>query len=415
MPMVLAKLDIALPTVTLDNGAFIGTTSDGINKFLGIPFAQPPVGDLRFRLPRGLGPYTGMHNASTFGHPCPQQAFPAINSLTTFPKQTADFLLKFNLSATTPDSEDCMEIVHLRLITNDTHHTHHDAGLTLNVFAPAVAEPGANLPVVAWIYGGGFEVGTTENPNATEIVLRSIELGEPIIYASMNYRVSAFGFLASKEVKDAGVGNLGLHDQRMALSWIQKYIGAFGGDPTKVTITGDITQGQPYYDDVVNRTGCSGSSDTLSCLRTVPYVTLKAAVGDSPSIFSYQSVALAWQPRVDGVFLTHSPQKLVLDGKVADIPFVTGDCDDEGTMFALPSLNITTGAELHDYLSRTILSGASSEEIDELLKLYPQDATQGSPFDTGEQNAITPQFKRIAAIIGDIEFQAPRRFFLEYS
>jgi acetylcholinesterase len=54
-----------------------------------------------------------------------------------------------------------------------------------------------------------------------------------------------------------------------------------------------------------------------------------------------QSVALAWQPRVDGVFLTHSPQKLVLDGKVADIPFVTGDCDDEGTMFALPSLNIT--------------------------------------------------------------------------
>ncbi|KAH9970751.1 Alpha/Beta hydrolase protein [Lactifluus volemus] len=426
--MALASLEIASPTVTLDCGVFIGTTSDGINKFLGIPYAQPPVGDLRFRLPQELRPYTGIHNASIFGHSCPQQPISQLD-LKRLPKEAADYILKLKFSGVTPGGEDC---------------------LTVNVVTPAVAEPGANLPVVAWIYGGGFEVGTTEIYNASRIVLRSIELGEPIVYVSMNYRLSAFGFLASQEVKDAAVGNLGLHDQRMALSWIQKYIGAFGGDPTKVTIwgesagaasvslqmltndgnpnglfraafmqsgfltpVGDMAHGQPYYDDLVNRTGCSGSCDTLSCLRTVPYATLKAAVDDSPSFLGYQSVAVAWQPRVDGVFLTHSPQKLVLDGKVADIPFITGDCDDEGTMFALSSLNITTSADLHEYIATIILPDARREEIDKLLMLYPQDITQGSPFDTGEQNAITPQFKRNAAILGDIVFQAPRRFFLQ--
>ncbi|KAH9970734.1 carotenoid ester lipase precursor [Lactifluus volemus] len=434
MPMVIANLEVRVssPIVTLDSGSFIGTTSNGINNFLGIPFAQPPVGDLRFRLPQELGPYTGMHNASTFGYPCPQQALPPFN-LSALPKETAAFIQSLNnfsgTTAGTTDSEDC---------------------LTLNVLSPAIAEPGANLPVVAWIYGGGFEDGSTGIYNATEIVLRSIKLGEPIIYVSMNYRVSAFGFLASQEVKDAGVGNLGLHDQRMALGWIQKYICAFGGDPTKVTIwgesagaisvalhmvandgnsdglfraafmqsgsppsTGDITLGQPFYDDLVNSTGCSGSSDTLSCLRTVPYLTLKAAVDSTPSLFDYQSLALTWQPRVDGIFLTHSPQKLVLDGKVADIPFITGDCDDEGTLFSLSSLNITTSAELHGYIATRILPLASSEEVDKLLELYPQNITQGSPFGTGEQNAITPQFKRIAAILGDIIFQSTRRFFLQ--
>ncbi|KAH9970733.1 carotenoid ester lipase precursor [Lactifluus volemus] len=432
MPMVLANLEVASPTVTLDSGSFTGTTSNGINNFLGIPFAQPPVGDLRFRLPQELGPYTGIHNASTFGHSCPQQAIRPFN-LTALPKEAADFVqnVKFSSGTTTitTDSEDC---------------------LTLNVVAPAFAEPGANLPVVAWIYGGGFEIGSTGIYNASEIVLRSIELGEPIIYVSMNYRVSAFGFLASQEVKDAGIGNLGLHDQRMALGWIQKYICAFGGDPTKVTIwgesagalsvalhmvtndgnsdglfraafmqsgsplsTGDITLGQPFYDDLVNSTGCSGSSDTLSCLRMVPYVTLKAAMDSTPSFLDYQSLALTWQPRVDGIFLTHSPQNLVLDGKVVDIPFITGDCDDEGTLFALSSLNITTSAELHDYIATIILPRASSEEVDKLLELYPQNITQGSPFGTGEQNAITSQFKRVAALLGDISFQAPRRFFLQ--
>ncbi|KAF9232324.1 Alpha/Beta hydrolase protein [Melanogaster broomeanus] len=138
-------------------------------------------------------------------------------------------------------------------------------GLTLNVIAPADATPESKLPIVVWIYGGAFEIGATEQ---------------------------------------AGVGNLGLHDQRLALYWVQKYIGAFRGYPTKVTIAGaisialhmvtnsgnsdglfraafmqsgspffvgDIAHGQKHYEALVDETGCSTASDTLQCLREAPY------------------------------------------------------------------------------------------------------------------------------------------------
>jgi len=266
----------------------------------------------------------------------------------------------------------------------------------------------------------------------------------------VQFSLSAFGFLASQEVKDAGVGNLGLQDQRLALHWVQKYIGAFGGDPTKVTIwgdsagaisaalhmltnggnpdglfraafmqsgspipVGDITNGQVYYDALVDETGCSSASDTLQCLREVPYETLLAAVNQSPGIFSFQSLVLAWMPRVDGVFLTDDPQYLVQQGSVADVPFVTGDCDDEGTVFSFSTLNITTDAQLEEYLRTYWLPDAPLTTIQELMRYYPADITQGSPFDTGVLNALTPQFKRIAAFQGDAVFQAPRRFFLQ--
>ncbi|KAI9457437.1 carotenoid ester lipase precursor, partial [Lactarius psammicola] len=416
----------APPIVTLDNGKFIGTTVDGVNKFLGIPFAKPPVGDLRLRLPQASDPYSGTHNATAFGLSCPQQAT-TLDIPKGLPQETIDFFLK-NPGTALPDGEDC---------------------LTLNVVAPAHARHDSKLPVVVWIFGGGFEVGASSLYDGGVIVNRSIALKEPVVYVGINYRLSALGFLASQEVKDAGLGNLGLHDQRIALRWIQKYIHVFGGDSSKVTIwgqsagsisisfqmlanggnteglfhaafmqsgsplpVGDITNGQKYYDELVKRTDCSGSSDTLACLREAPYEKLKAAMDSSPSIFAYQSLALAWLPRVDGVFLADNPQRLVQQGKVARIPFVAGECDDEGTSFSLSQLNVTTDAQLRDYLSEFFLANITDAEMDKLLTLYPEDVTQGSPYDTGTQNAFSPQFKRIAALLGDIVFQAPRRLFL---
>ncbi|KAG7088892.1 hypothetical protein E1B28_012837 [Marasmius oreades] len=296
---------------------------------------------------------------------------------------------------------------------------------------------------------GGFEVGSPQMYDGAVIVERSIALGQPVIYVSMNYRLTAFGFLAGKEVKAAGVGNLGLHDQREALRWIQKYISPFGGDPTKVTIwgesagamsvslqmladggdtkglfraafmqsgspppVGDITDGQKYYDALVQGTGCAGSSDTLACLRTVPYKRLKAAINDSPHILSYQSLNLAWLPRADGVFLSDTPQKLVQQGKVAQIPIVSSDCEDEGTLFSLSILNVTDEGQIRTYLKTNFFPTISDADLDTLLQAYPQDLTQGSPYDTGFLNALSPQFKRFASFQGDALFQAPRRFFL---
>ncbi|KAI0060458.1 carotenoid ester lipase precursor [Artomyces pyxidatus] len=416
------------PTVKLDNGTFTGVASGSVNKFLGIPFAQPPVGDLRFRLPQANKPYTGVQTATAFGPSCPQQSF-TLPIPGVLAQEAVDFLVNSIYDIVIPDSEDC---------------------LTINVVAPATASPASKLPVVAWIFGGGFEIGSTSTYDGGIIVERSIQLGEPVVYVSMNYRLSAFGFLASQEVKEAGVGNLGLQDQRQALRWIQKYIGAFGGDPTKVTIwgesagaisvamhlltnggnteglfragfmqsgspipVGDISGGQPYYDALVRGTGCSGSSDTLQCLRDAPYASLKSAMDDTPGIFAYQSLVLAWLPRADGVFLTAPPQQLVLQGSVANVPIISGDCDDEGTLFSLSTLNVTTDQQLQDYLSQIYLPNATTAEIEHLLELYPEDITEGSPFDTGILNALTPQFKRLAALQGDVVFQAPRRFFLQ--
>ncbi|KAK7688543.1 hypothetical protein QCA50_008081 [Cerrena zonata] len=174
---------------------------------------------------------------------------------------------------------------------------------------------------------------------------------------------------------------------------------------------GDITDGQQYYDALVQQTGCSNSTDTLTCLREVPFEQLMIAVNASPSIMSFQSIILAWVPRADGIFMPDSFQRALIDGKVADVPLITGDVDDEGTIFSLAALNISTDEDFRKYTHTIFFPQASPENIDTLARLYPEDPALGSPFDTGFEGAFTPQFKRTSAFIGDLIFQGPRRFF----
>lgn len=419
------------PTVTLDNATFTGLASGAVNKFLGIPYAQPPIGDLRFRLPQPIPPYnaSASQSVTAYGFSCPQQKGGNTPNITALPPATIALLLSTVGSSMTTANESC---------------------LTVNVITPATATSTSKLPVVIWIYGGGFEVGSSSSNDGSVVVNRSLALNEPIIHVSMNYRLSTFGFLPGKEVKAAGVGNLGLQDQREAMRWVQKYISQFGGDPTKVTIWGesagsisvglhmvandgnneglfrgafmesgsptpasDITNGQPYFDAIVSETGCSAATDKLACLRTVPYANLTAAMNASPGTYSYQSLRLAWTPRVDGVFLTQNPQLLIAAGKVADVPMISGDCDDEGTLFSLSTLNITTTAQLKQYLQTIWFPQASSIAVNGILNLYPDNPVLGSPFGTGTNNSLSAQFKRIAAFQGDAVFQAPRRYFLQ--
>ncbi|EGN97860.1 hypothetical protein SERLA73DRAFT_109097 [Serpula lacrymans var. lacrymans S7.3] len=418
----------APPLVQLDNATFTGVNSGNVSKFLGIPFAQAPVGNLRFQLPQPHPSYVGDHAASEYSIACPQQAI-RIPAMKGVPAYAVDSVVQSFGDLASPAGEDCLYI---------------------NVIAPANVTSMSKLPVVLWIFGGGFQGGSASSANGSVIVERSLELNEPVIYVSMNHRLVSFGFLASQEVKDAGVGNLGLQDQREAMRWVQKYISSFGGDPTKVTLwgqssgaisvslqmltnggdteglfraaymqsgspipVGDITKGQTYYDFLVDQTGCSGALDTLQCLREVPYDILKSAVDRTPNIFSYQSLVLAWVPRADGNFLMDDPQKLVQQGSVANIPIISGDCDDEATMFSFSTLNITTNDQVYEYIKSYFLPNAPSENVTTLLEMYPQNVTEGSPFNTGYLNVITPQFKRLAALQGDGTFQGPRRFFLQ--
>ncbi|PPQ78599.1 hypothetical protein CVT26_005317 [Gymnopilus dilepis] len=386
-----------------------------------MPFAAPPyvfplfdpfnayrcsVGNLRFSPPQPPVAFRGVRQATSFGAACFQQAFSLIDINVTVLETIAPELGGLSTAVTGSVSEDC---------------------LFINVVTPSNVPKDKKLPVLFWIYGGGFETGDTSITPGNPLVSRSIAIGEPVVYVSANYRLNAFGFLPGKEVKAAGLGNIGLRDQRFAMEWIQQHITAFGGDPTKVTIWGesagavsvglhlvinngnpgglfhgavmesgsplglnDIEFGQSFFDQLVTDTGCTGSNDPIACLRTVPFDEIGAAVNLSNNIFSFSSINIVWNPTV---------------------PLITGDCDDEGTLFSLSTLNITTNTEFLEYMESNYNFPAN--RLASVGQAYPSDVRQGSPFDTGTANAITPQFKRLAAIQGDYFFQAPRRFFLK--
>ncbi|KII88128.1 hypothetical protein PLICRDRAFT_140103 [Plicaturopsis crispa FD-325 SS-3] len=418
--------DSAAPLVHLEYGTFAGASANSTDSFLGIPFAQPPVGNLRFRHPVPPKFSPGVRNATSYSNACSQQSVvttgQSIPNIPGFDFSSMEWSLGVNAS------EDC---------------------LYLNVIRPSGISESAKLPVVVWIYGGGFSSGSTSIYSGVPLVERSVALGEPVIYVSMNYRLNAFGFLASKEVKEAGVGNLGLHDQRFALQWVQRHIPLFGGDPSKVILWGesagaisvadhivtndgdnaglfrgavlqsgfawpttDIEVGQSVYDGLVASTNCTAARSTLDCLRAAPYDALMRAVNATPADFGYTSLNLTWVPRVDGGFLQRTPRESLEAGKYSKVPVIGADCDDEGTLFSLFSTNVTTNQTFVEYVRDVYLPGANDTELAQIAAAYPGDPSAGSPFDTGAANAVTPEFKRIAAFQGDFGFQAPRRLML---
>jgi len=191
------------PVVRVDGGEVQGVVDDGVASFKGIPFAAPPVGDLRWRPPQPLAPWTGVRQAAEFGADCMQGRFgppPAPGA-----------------PAVRMPSEDC---------------------LYLNVWRPASAAPGAKLPVMVWIYGGGFTGGSSSSPNTSGSQFAK----QGVILVAANYRVGRFGFFAfpalSRERPDEIKGNYAYMDQIAALQWVKRNIAAFGGDPNNVTIFG---------------------------------------------------------------------------------------------------------------------------------------------------------------------------------
>ncbi|KAF7783931.1 CAZyme family CE10 [Agaricus bisporus var. burnettii] len=429
------------PTVTLDQATVNGVSASGVQQFLGIPYASPPVNELRFAPPQSVTSYNGTINATTFGYSCPQQNASLTSSFFKLPDQEGTVVtmkvdqrwadVDFDDDEAPPENEDC---------------------LTLNVMRPENTTQSSNLPVVIWIVGGGFETGTTQYSaeDDAKLVQRSTQLGQPMIFVSMNYRVSGWGFLSSQETKNVNGTNVGLKDQRTAIEWVNKYIGNFGGNSSRVTLwgqsagaissslhmlhnngnpdglfsgafmqsgapipVGNYTGGQPWYDQLVNQTNCTGSGDTLDCLRKVPYEEMKTVINRTPSYYSYLSLDLVWVPRADGDFIADNPQRLVEEGSVANIPFVSGNVADEGTVFALSSLNVTSDDEFREWLKFSYMSDVPDQNVSDVMELYPSDPSAGSPFNTSIFNAITSQYKRSAALQGDLVFQAPRRFFVQ--
>jgi len=195
---------LAAAPVKTESGLVSGVVADGVQSWKGIPFAAPPVGDLRWRAPRPAAAWTGVREAKAYANDCMQLPFPSDAA-----------------PLGTPPAEDC---------------------LNLNVWAPE--KPAApKLPVMVWIHGGGFVNGGS----SPAVYDGSHFARRGIVFVSFNYRLGRFGFFAhpalSKETPEGPLGNYGYLDQIAALQWVQRNIAAFGGDPKNVTLFGESAGG----------------------------------------------------------------------------------------------------------------------------------------------------------------------------
>ena len=343
-------------------------------------------------------------------------------------------------------------------------HSDEDC-LTLNVQRPAVGDDSSSdplLPVLFWIFGGSFEQGSTRSYDAESMLVEAIDYGSPFVFVAANYRLGGFGFLAGKEVKEEGVSNLGLLDQRLALQWVADHIADFGGDPDHVTLWGesagsisvfnqlllydgdhtyngrplfggaimdsgslmpvnsvDSPKAQQIYDAVVQAAGCTGgvATDSLDCLRNVDYETFHNAANSVPSLLSLNVVERSYDPRpAPGSALPSPPDEMVKQGRFAKVPFIIGDQEDEGTLFSIFIANLSTPTDVIDFYSSR-LPDAPRSLVEQLVSSYDDFSSHGSPFrtDNSPLNNIYPQYKRIAAIFGDLYFNLARREFLEYA
>ncbi|KDN34335.1 hypothetical protein RSAG8_12566, partial [Rhizoctonia solani AG-8 WAC10335] len=416
---VVAAAQTNAPTIKGSGVTYIGgrNSTGGTEYFLSIPFAKPPTGSLRFKPPVAWTP-SGANptiNATTYGPSCPQ-------GIPDFAGST---------------SEDC---------------------LTLDIWKPTnITE---KLPVMVWIYGGGFYFGTSQGYEGWYMVQPSIPAGKPFIYVALNYRTGIFGFPPGTESAAAGALNLGLKDQRLALEWVQENIEYFGGDKTRVTLFGEsagaistayqsmykggeiggvfrgmiLQSGSPssvnvppaddpaqeqMYQFFVNTTGCATAADTFECLRSAPSDVLQQANQDVIQVPAEWKgpdqgpVALGPVLAPGDDFLPELPSVSIHAGRYAKVPFINGDVKDEGTVF-ISQTTPQTDKNVTDWLlyqAPGLYFGVNNETaVKELLKYYPADPSVGSPYGTGNETfGVAAQYKRLASLVGDLIFEASRR------
>ena len=193
-------------TVPTATGMVAGTTTATVSEFLGIPYAAPPVGANRWRAPQPAAAWTGVRDATHYGHDCAQAPFPPDAApIRTLP------------------AEDC---------------------LYLNVWKPAAARARAKLPVMVWVHGGGFVNGGT----SPAVYSGANFARDGVVMVSLNYRLGRYGFFAHPGLAAEGYGgNFGFLDQIAALQWVQANIAAFGGDPAQVTVFGESAGGMSMH------------------------------------------------------------------------------------------------------------------------------------------------------------------------
>jgi para-nitrobenzyl esterase len=344
--------------VKLDTGAVQGKMQGTIRTFLGIPYAAPPVGELRWKPPQPPASWSEVRQATNFGSHCMQG--PIYGDMVFHDPG---------------GSEDC---------------------LTLNVWTPAKS-PRAKLPVMVWIHGGGYQAGTTSEERQDGQFLAK----RGVVVVSMNYRLGVFGFftlaeLAAESDKNAA-GNYGLMDQLAALQWVQRNIASFGGDPGNVTIFGESAgsfsvssqMASPLAHGLFKRAiGESGAAFSDSGLRLIPLADRERSDAEfAASLFGTKNLkdlralpaakllditvkssdrGFRFAPDIDGYFLPQAPAAIFAAGKQNDVALLAGWNRDEG------NFHVETGKN-----PREILTALAKKEFpdksDEFLHVYAAD------------------------------------------
>ncbi|KAG8744867.1 hypothetical protein FRC12_014715 [Ceratobasidium sp. 428] len=369
------------PVIDLGYAAYVGNSTSptgqlnsSVTFFGGIPYVQPPLGDLRFRSPKDLDervrPNRTVLDARGWGPVCVPQ--PAVEG-----------------SGVEGESDE--------------------------LGAPTSATPKSKLPVVAYIHGGGFYFGSSSQFPMYDWVAEDQNV-------VANYRLGLFGFLDGTAVRADGTANAGLLDQRAALLWVQRHISKFGGDPDNVTIAGESAVGgasvllqatawggnraapfkravaqsiglyplpldseiEGVFNNVTTAAGCpSSGAAAMSCLRAAPLSALIKSINNVRNNF------LA--PTIDGPsgFLPDLPSRLITQGKFRHgIDLIAGHMTNDGTGFAGNPKNVNTDADvvaaiLNRYRHMT------NATLEKVLQLYPAPNVSGSPFADNYSRAWT--------------------------
>ena len=386
----LAQSDMA-PVVDLGYAKYRGQSFDesGVSQWLGIRYAAPPLGNLRYAAPED-----------------PLEEDDTVDAFQHGPLCLATGDDPFNPNS----SEDC---------------------LFLDVYAPSDANESSKYPVFVFIQGGGFEVNSDPNLNGTGLINAS---GNKMVIVNFNYRVGSFGFLAGNVMATRASQNNGLKDHRKVFEWVQKHISKFGGDPAHVVIGGDSAGGgaialhltayrgkdegffvgaaaesQSFpsmldtqeanfiYNSLVMRTGCVNSNDSLTCLRSlnasfIQSVDMNTVLpgAQNPTLFMYA-------PTIDYDLVPDYTVRLFEQGQFIRVPTIWGDATNEGTIFTPES----TGS----YAKSTVFLQNNyptlTPEIGyKLIQLYPQNATPQFP-DSGSY------WRQVSDVYGEIRYICP--------
>ena len=345
-----------MPTVTTPSGALAGVALDGVDAYLGIPYAEPPA---RFQAPVAAAPWQGVRDATAFGPSAPQPVGGPFSGLVPG-------------MAVAAQSEDC---------------------LTLNVWAPHDVE---RAPVLVWLHGGAFTIGGS-SLDTYDAALLAAE--QRVVVVSPNYRLGALGWLSGLP----GVTpNCGLLDQLLALRWVQDHVASFGGDPGSVTVVGEsagagsvlhllasplaegllhqgIAQSPGVGQTLSAEQGAAVSAALLAALDgrhpvDVPLAELLAAQQQAADAVAASVGAMPFHPTVDGAVLPVAPRT---PGALAPLPLLAGTTAEEMRLFADPALapldTGTLAALLGPLLSAEARRPLAAEAVAAAVASYPGD------------------------------------------